>query len=154
MEQRSRERIITLDVYTDGSLKKLGRLSTFGGWAFIVTRDNELIYRMANSEHDTTNQRMELKAILEALKYVSTIRRSNEKVVIYSDSAYAINCILHGRQMGGVIVVINQQLIKIYGWKLFHILIIFGIHLKKSKDTQECIGMKNAISWHNSWQNN
>ena len=95
MEQRSRERIITLDVYTDGSLKKLGRLSTFGGWAFIVTRDNELIYRMANSEHDTTNQRMELKAILEALKYVSTIRRSNEKVVIYSDSAYAINCYLN-----------------------------------------------------------
>ena len=37
---------------------------------------------------------MELIAIREALKYASSIRRPNEKVIIYSDSAYAINCYL------------------------------------------------------------
>lgn len=37
---------------------------------------------------------MELEAIRAALEYASSIRRPNEKVVIYSDSAYAINCYL------------------------------------------------------------
>ena len=90
-ERRSREKVINLEVYTDGSLKKLGA-KTFGGWSFIVLRDNQKVYEASGSEYDTTNQRMELEAIRQALKYVSTIRRINEKVMIYSDSAYAINC--------------------------------------------------------------
>ena len=35
---------------------------------------------------------MELTAILEALKYAQTIRKTGERVIIYSDSAYAVNC--------------------------------------------------------------
>lgn len=93
-EKRSKELVISLDVYTDGSLKKIGHSMTFGGWAFIVTRDQEILYETNGSEYKTTNQRMELIAIREALKYASSIRRPNEKVIIYSDSAYAINCYL------------------------------------------------------------
>ena len=93
MERRSKERIITLDVYTDGSLKRSGK-TTFGGWGFIVTRDSKELYAMADSEANTTNQRMELKAIQKALEYVSSIRRNNEKIIIHSDSAYAVNCYL------------------------------------------------------------
>ena len=93
-ERRSKEKILNLEVYTDGSLKKIGKTMTFGGWSFIVTRDNQKIYETAGSEYETTNQRMELIAIREALKYASSIRGTNEKVVIYSDSAYAINCYL------------------------------------------------------------
>lgn len=91
-ERRSREKIINLEIYTDGSLKKTGKEMTFGGWSFIVTRDNIKLYEAAGSEYGTTNQRMELEAIRRALEYASSIRRPNEKVVIYSDSAYAINC--------------------------------------------------------------
>ena len=93
-EKRSKERVINLDVYTDGSLKKVGKTMTFGGWSFIVTRDREILHEAAGSEYGTTNQRMELIAIREALKYASSIRRPNEKVIIHSDSAYAINCYL------------------------------------------------------------
>lgn len=93
-ERRSKEKIINLEVYTDGSLKKIGKTMTFGGWSFIVTKDNQKIYETAGSEYGTTNQRMELIAIREALKYASSIRGTNEKVIIYSDSAYAINCYL------------------------------------------------------------
>lgn len=93
-ERRSKEKIINLEVYTDGSLKKIGKTMTFGGWSFIVTKDNQKIFETAGSEYGTTNQRMELMAIREALKYASSIRGTNEKVVIYSDSAYAINCYL------------------------------------------------------------
>lgn len=91
-DRRSREKIINLEVYTDGSLKKMGKSMTFGGWSYIVIRDNVKIYSAANSEYNTTNQRMELEAIYQALKYASSIRRPSEKVIIYSDSAYVINC--------------------------------------------------------------
>lgn len=90
-ERRSKEKILPLEIYTDGSLKKKGT-QTFGGWGFIAVRDSIQIDATAGSEKDTTNQRMELKAIAEALKYASTTRRTNEKIIIYSDSAYAINC--------------------------------------------------------------
>ena len=93
-DRRSKEHLIGLEIYTDGSLKKVGQTMTFGGWAFIASRDNHLLHRAAGSEYSTTNQRMELQAIAEALKYASTARRKNERVIIYSDSAYAINCYL------------------------------------------------------------
>lgn len=94
MERHSNERIIKLEVYTDGSLKKTGQSSTFGGWAYIVVQDGKEIYNASGNEYNTTNQRMELLAIANALEYAKSIRRNAEKVVIYSDSAYAINCYL------------------------------------------------------------
>lgn len=95
MERRSKERIPSLDIYTDGSLKRSGQTMRFGGWAFIATNDNQKIHEAAGSEYGTTNQRMELEAIRQALFYASSHRRPNEKVIIYSDSAYAINCYLN-----------------------------------------------------------
>lgn len=92
MEKHSKERIINIEIYTDGSLKKLGQKLTFGGWAYVVVVDSKMIYYAASGELNTTNQRMELQAIIEGLKYAQSIRRTSEKVIIYSDSAYAINC--------------------------------------------------------------
>lgn len=91
MEKRSNSRVISLDVYTDGSCKSTGALH-FGGWSFIVVRDSKKIYEAAGSENNTTNQRMELQAVLEALNYIKSIRRSSESVIIFSDSAYLVNC--------------------------------------------------------------
>lgn len=93
MDSKKNERAINIEIYTDGSLKKLGKI-TFGGWAFIAVRDNQSFHADSGGENNTTNQRMELKAIIKALKYAESIRRDSEKVVIYSDSAYAINCYL------------------------------------------------------------
>lgn len=90
-ERRSKEKIINLEVYTDGSLKKLGK-KTFGAWGFIAIRDSNEFYRASGVEMDTTNQRMELSAVLKALKYISTVRRPSERAIIYCDSAYVINC--------------------------------------------------------------
>ena len=81
-----------LEIYTDGSLKKMGQRSTFGGWAFYALRDGVDFYHRSGSVGMTTNQRMELTAILEALKYAQTARKIGERVIIYSDSAYAVNC--------------------------------------------------------------
>lgn len=90
-EKRSKEKIVTLEIYTDGSCKSMAR-TTFGGWAFVVIQDSKEVYCATGSEVNTTNQRMELEAIKSALDYIKTVRRANERVVVYSDSAYAINC--------------------------------------------------------------
>ncbi len=91
-ERRSRTHVIPLEIYTDGSLKTAGAGAKFGGWAFVVVRGDNMIYNASGGEYDTTNQRMELMAILKALEYAKENRRQNEQVIIYSDSAYAINC--------------------------------------------------------------
>lgn len=90
-ERRSKEKLITAEVYTDGSLKRIGK-ATFGGWAFIVVRDGHEIFCTGANEMDTTNQRMELTAMVKALDYIKDNREPNERVIIYSDSAYIINC--------------------------------------------------------------
>ena len=91
MERHSKERVPKLEIYTDGSCKKLGTV-TFGGWAFVVVHDSECLYQAFGAEDMTTNQRMELTAIANALEYAQSVRRHVERVCIYSDSAYAINC--------------------------------------------------------------
>ena len=90
--KRSKAQIAQLEIYTDGSCKKLGSKATFGGWSFIALRGGERIYEVAGSEYGTTNQRMELLAIRNALEFAQKNRYPNENVIIYSDSAYAINC--------------------------------------------------------------
>lgn len=90
-EKRSKEQIPTLEIYTDGSCKSLAKVR-FGGWSFIALRGGEFLYRASGCEQETTNQRMELIAIRNALRYAQQNRHPNEHVYIYSDSAYAINC--------------------------------------------------------------
>lgn len=65
---------------------------TFGGWGFIALRGGLLIDKESGSEYGTTNQRMELLAIRNALEFAAAHRLPNESVTIFSDSAYAINC--------------------------------------------------------------
>ena len=90
-EKRSKEQISALEIYTDGSCKSLAKVR-FGGWSFIALRGGEFLYRVSGCEQETTNQRMELIAIRNALRYAQQNRHPNEHVYIYSDSAYAINC--------------------------------------------------------------
>ena len=93
MDSKKKERILRIEIYTDGSLKKIGEKS-FGGWAFIATFDNQCIFSESGGQENTTNQRMELTAIIKALEYAQKHRRKSEKIVILSDSAYAVECYL------------------------------------------------------------
>lgn len=97
MERRSNEHFIKLEVYTDGACKKVNLAAghgdkTFGGWAYCITRDGELIGLDNGGESPSTNQRMELMAAIEALKAAEKVRQHEEKVILYSDSAYLVNC--------------------------------------------------------------
>lgn len=72
--------------YTDGSATK-----SRSGWGIIGLHNDEEILRLQGTEPNATNQRMELRAAYEALKYWSEYEPS-EVCTIYSDSAYFVNC--------------------------------------------------------------
>lgn len=69
-------------IYTDGSCR-----DKIGGYAFIILKDN-LEISWSEKVHDTTNNRMELLAVIEALRCLE----STEPCDIYSDSQWVINC--------------------------------------------------------------
>ena len=84
-------------VYTDGACKGNGKTSAKGGWAFAIYDENGvLIFSKSGHEEGTTNQRMEINAILEACDAISAIEKISMNEVfscnIYSDSAYCIRC--------------------------------------------------------------
>lgn len=57
-----------------------------GGWGAVVTKDDKVINAFAAREDQTTNNRMEMSAILWALAAYGDVNP-----VVYSDSAYAVN---------------------------------------------------------------
>ena len=68
-----------IKIYTDGACSgNPGR----GGWAAIIL-DGEKIEKMSGSKENTTNNRMELTAVISALKYVK-----DKDLEIYTDSKY------------------------------------------------------------------
>lgn len=65
------------------------RASTnIGAWAFIV--EQEIRMSDSGAVKNTTNQKMELKAIIEALKYCKE-NFKDDNIIILSDSAYCVN---------------------------------------------------------------
>lgn len=72
-------------IYTDGScLSNPGP----GGWSAIILRDNSEPQEISGGTVSTTNNRMELIAVVEAIKTISPI---TAPVTIISDSQYVIN---------------------------------------------------------------
>lgn len=75
-----------MKIYTDGSCL----INKYGGWAFCIIGDKQDIISY-NGVCNTTNNRMELMAVIEALKYI--IDNNLEKYCkIFSDSQLTINC--------------------------------------------------------------
>ena len=69
-----------IKIYTDGScLENPGK----GGWAAIINNDGD-IKKVSGREKNTTNNRMELMALINALKEMNP----NKKIEIYTDSQY------------------------------------------------------------------
>lgn len=82
-----------IELWTDGSCKGNGKVNNSGGWGFVAVKDKQIIYKRYGSQKDTTNNRMEMQAVIEALKYANENADFDEKVEVLSDSAYVVNCI-------------------------------------------------------------
>lgn len=74
-----------LKFYTDGAFSSKTEM---GGWASICLEDDMIIDEQSGYEPYSTNNRMEITAILSALENIDTIETKNTKVIIYTDSAY------------------------------------------------------------------
>ena len=76
---------MSIKIYTDGSAApNPGK----GGYAATAIKDDIIIWWCSDYENDTTNNRMELKALIAALEYA----RDNNlfAIPIYCDSSYAV----------------------------------------------------------------
>lgn len=77
-----------ITIYTDGACPNNGSHEfTSGGWAAVLEGSGKQL-RISGHESPSTNNRMELTAILEGLK---AINAECAQVVLYTDSAYARN---------------------------------------------------------------
>jgi len=77
------EKLEMLNVWTDGSC--LGNPGP-GGWAFTISK-GEVKHEFSGGETHTTNNRMELKAALNALMWINE-HAKGEKTILHTDSKY------------------------------------------------------------------
>lgn len=77
---------MTLAIYTDGACEPNPGP---GGWAFVVHRDMTEIHCDSGGTHDTTNNAMEMTAVIKAIEWVLA---SDERQFtrIFSDSQYVV----------------------------------------------------------------
>ena len=90
---------MTIDVYTDGSTKDNGTDDAVGGWAYLIMAPGaagNFIIERAEQVFGTTNNRMELVAIIKALEKIKSSPLLHifdySKINIFTDSAYVYNC--------------------------------------------------------------
>ncbi len=86
-----------ITIYTDGACS--GNPGA-GGWGAVLLY-KEHIKKISGGEKDTTNNRMELKAVIESLRAVKKI---SADIVVYTDSKYVQNGIMewiHGWKKNG-----------------------------------------------------
>ena len=72
-------------IYTDGSYNKDRNT---GGWAIVVADHNEIKVK-SGIKKDTTNNQMELIAVLNALEYA--VQKHLKDIEILTDSMYVLN---------------------------------------------------------------
>jgi len=60
-----------------------------GGWGFVYVKDNQIIQQSYGYDPDTTNNRMELTALIEAFK----ILPNQEGITVYSDSDICVKTV-------------------------------------------------------------
>jgi ribonuclease HI len=76
-------------IYTDGACSENPGP---GGWAVVFNTASKC-RTISGNEKNTTNNRMELKAVIEAFKRIVHKGHSDTQYDIYSDSAYVVNTI-------------------------------------------------------------
>ncbi|MBL7934863.1 MAG: ribonuclease HI [Bacteroidia bacterium] len=80
------------EIYTDGSCHTQ---QCVGAWAAVVLIDEQKIV-LSGKENNTTHNRMEILAVINAIKYIQIHFKSVTKIKVVSDSQYVIGLV--GRQ--------------------------------------------------------
>ena len=79
-----------LQVYTDGGCMGNGFAGSTGSYAFVVVEDEKVLHEYSRSvQEETTNNRMELQAITDAIQWLEE-QGIEEPVRLFSDSEYCV----------------------------------------------------------------
>lgn len=82
----------TIKIITDGACSKNGRAGALGGWAAILIGPGGRTKELSGAERDTTNNRMELRAVIEGLRAVAP----GWPCEVTTDSRYVSDAITKG----------------------------------------------------------
>jgi len=77
-----------LRIYTDGGCSGNQSDENLGGWGAILEFGG-VQKELYGSQANTTNNRMEMTALLEAFK---AIKKENQTIHVFSDSSYLMDC--------------------------------------------------------------
>ena len=92
---------MTIHLYTDGGIRPDSSMAAgtgFGGTGFVAADYPSMAVLFEGTthyDHATTNQRMEMLAVIEGIEACRQIigQDRNRQIVVHSDSAYIVNCI-------------------------------------------------------------
>jgi len=102
-----------ITIYTDGACK--GNPGE-GGWGAFIEYSNEKV-KLYGYEKDTTNNRMEIIAAIEALRSIN----AHSNIIIYTDSKYLMNGIntwIHGWKKNNWKTSSNKNVKNVDLWKI------------------------------------
>ena len=121
----------TLIVFTDGGCS--GNPGP-GGWAFVIIDGDKEPIERSGGDLQTTNNRMELQAVIEALKYIITLNEPISSIQIHTDSQYVKN---------GITVWIHNW--KRNGWRTAS---KAPVKNKEYWESLDSLASKLPIEWH------
>lgn len=86
---------VDYQIWTDGSKLERPDKQLIGGWAFVIlNRFKRIVAQISGCVERTTNNRMELMAVIRALESLEPETRAE----VYTDSQYVIHCAYHARE--------------------------------------------------------
>ena len=115
-----------IKIYTDGACR--GNPGP-GGWGALILKDNEEI-KLNGGQNDTTNNQMELTAVIKALDFFS----ESTEIEIFTDSKYV---------MDGITEYIKKW--KVNGWKTASKKPVKNSDLWKQLDA---LSVQHSIRWN------
>lgn len=86
---------MSITVFTDGSCHS--RLKT-GGWASIIFLGKEKI-TLKGHDSETTHHRMELIAVIEAMRFLDENNYLSHPITVYSDSQYVVDLVQRAERL-------------------------------------------------------
>ncbi len=81
-----------LRIYTDGGCAGNQSDENLGGWGAILEYGSA-VKELFGAEANTTNNRMEMTALLEAFR---AIKKDGQTIMVFSDSSYLMDCFRKG----------------------------------------------------------
>jgi ribonuclease HI len=78
-----------IELYTDGGCRGNGKVTNKGAWAYAIVQNGKVVHSNSEGKKDTTNNRMELQALIMGLTYCSSFYPKAEITAIV-DSTYVM----------------------------------------------------------------